>query len=357
MELISLNHSSVIERRNEILSSENGDILVEDAIVEEVELPVSEISSDQFILANTSPVTLDEIRRGCIIPVFSKDNECTISHTEFIEVAGEVAGRFFRGERMMMPSIRVSHPIKGRIPEAMGKPAKDLMDAEKTLYYERMAFVIEVPGVTENVSGNSLSLTIGGVRAYNHENLYNRKSEEKFRIFVGFKNKVCTNLCISTDGAFREIRVRTLPELAQEIWKLLNDFDPAKQLHSLRNFSNYQLSESQFAHLLGKARLYQHLPMQDKKDIQQFPLSDTQVGLVAREYYHDKAFNRDENGNINLWRLYNLFTGANKSSYIDTFLDRGVECFSFTRFLTNQIEAGRRSWYLGDDNIFVKTTR
>jgi hypothetical protein len=354
MELISLNHSPVIERRNEILSVENEDILVEDAVIEEVELPVSEISSDQFIQANTNPVTMVDLKKGCIIPVFSKDNESTISHTEFIEVAGEVAGRFFRGERLLMPSIRVSHPIKGRIPEAMGKPAKDLMDAEKTLYYERMAFVIEVPGISENVNGNSLSLTIGGVRAYNHENLYNRKTEEKFKIFVGFKNLVCTNLCIFTDGTYREIRVRTLHELAQEVWKLLNEFQPAKQLHFLRTFGNYSLTESQFAHLLGKARMYQHLPLQDKKDLQQFPLSDTQVGLVAREYYHDKAFNRDENGSIDLWRLYNLFTGANKSSYIDTFLDRGAQCFQFANFLTRQLETGGKSWYLGNENLSWK---
>lgn len=354
MELISLNHSSVIERKNESLSSETDDILVEDAVIEEVELPVSETSTDQFIQANTSPVTMVELKKGCIIPVFSKDNESTISHTEFIEIAGEVAGRFFRGERLLMPSIRVSHPIKGRIPEAMGKPARDLLDAEKTLYYERMAFVIEVPGITETVSGNSLSLSIGGVRAYNHENLYNRKSEEKFKIFIGFKNLVCTNLCIFTDGAYREIRVRTLHELAQEVWKLLNEFEPAKQLHLLKNFSNFQLTESQFAHLLGKARMYQHLPLQDKKDLQQFPLSDTQVGLVAREYYHDKVFSRNENGSIDLWRLYNLFTGANKSSYIDTFLDRGAQCFQFTNFLTRQLDAGGRSWYLGNENFSWK---
>ena len=33
-------------------------------------------------------------------------------------------------------------------------------------------------------------------------------------------------------------------------------------------------------------------------------------------------------GEINLWRLYNLFTGANKSSYIDRLLDRGVNASS-----------------------------
>lgn len=316
-------------------------------IVEDAEILHEEVSSDQFIHANTIPMMHDEMKSKCIIPVFSKDNESTISHTEFIETAYDSVNHFFKGERLLQPAIRVSHPIKGRIPEAMGKPAKELTDAEKTLYYERMAFVIELPNITETVSGNSLSLTIGGVRAYNQENLYNRKSEEKFKIFVGFKNRVCTNLCVFTDGAYREIKVRTLHELSFAIFNLLSEFEPARQVNFLKSFGNYELSESQFAHLVGKARMFQHLPLKHRKDLQAFPLSDTQVGTVAREYYMDEAFNRRENGSIDLWRLYNLFTGANKSSYIDTFLDRGAACYNFTRFLTDELDGGARSWYLG----------
>lgn len=347
MELKSVTDSYIMAEKEPSNETSIEDAIIDDALVEDVELPESDISREQFIYANTVPITVGDLKTGCIIPVFSKDNESTISHTEFVEITNEVTGRFFRGERLLLPSIRVSHSIKGRIPEAMGKPAKDLLQAEKTLYYERMAFVIEVPGITETVSGNGLSLTVGGVRAYNQENLYNRKTEEKFKIFIGFKNKVCCNLCIFTDGAFKEIRVRTLHELAAEVYNLISQFEPYRQMQTIQNFGNYSLSESQFAHLLGKARMYHHLPIIDKKELQPFPLSDTQIGLVAREYYHDKAFSRNENGSIDLWKLYNLLTGANKSSYIDTFLDRSGQCYSFTRFLTDQIEAESRSWYLG----------
>ena len=353
MELIQLNSSPLNKTAVAVADSPFAEVYVEEVTVEDAdvvdaEIVDTDISNDQFIHANTIPISHKEMKSSCIIPVFSKDNECTISHTEFIEIVQEVTSQFYRGQQLLIPSVRVSHPIKGRIPEAMGKPAKDLINAEKTLYYERMAFVIELPGITELVSGNGLSLSIGGVRAYNHENLYNRKSEERFKVFVGFKNRVCTNLCIFTDGAYREIRARSLHELALGIYNLLNEFEPDRQIQSLRNFGNYELTESKFAHLLGKARMYQHLPVKLKKDLQPFPLSDTQVGLVAREYYYDEAFSRSENGSIDLWRLYNLFTGANKSSYIDTFLDRGAECYSFTRFLTQQIDAGNRSWYLGN---------
>lgn len=71
--------------------------------------------------------------------------------------------------------IRVSHVIKGRIPEAIHKPANQLLESDKTIYYERCAFAIEIPTVYETVNGNKLTLTVGGVRAYNHTNLYSKK--------------------------------------------------------------------------------------------------------------------------------------------------------------------------------------
>ncbi|WP_321289376.1 DUF3871 family protein [uncultured Sunxiuqinia sp.] len=318
----------------------------ESPVADKAVMLMDEISSDQFIHANTKSVLLDDLKRKCIIPVFAKDNESTISHTEFIDTCYEAVHQYFNGERILQPAVRASHPIKGRIPEAMGKPVKELTEVEKTLYYERMAFLIELPDIKENISGNQLSLTIGGVRAYNHENLYSKKGEEKFKVFIGYRNWVCTNLCISTDGAIREIRARTINELALGIFNLISEFEPSIQLNLLKRMDGFELSESQFAHLLGKARLYQHLPTKQRNQVKPFPLSDTQVGIVAREYYMDENFSRNDNGSIDLWKLYNLFTGANKSSYIDTFLERGANCFSFTGFLCDQLDAGNKSWYL-----------
>src|SRR5690606_10765697 len=40
-----------------------------------------------------------------------------------------------------------------------------------------------------------------GVKSYTRDNLYNRKgADQHFKFFIGFQNKVCTNLCIWTDG-------------------------------------------------------------------------------------------------------------------------------------------------------------
>ena len=243
---------------------------------------------------------------------------------------------------MLKPAIRVSHPIKGRIPEAMGKAVKDLREDEKTIYWERMAFMIEFPNIAETIHGNKLSLTIGGVRSYNLENLYSRKIEETFKVFIGFKNLVCTNLCISTDGLKREIRVKSLSDLAFEVYQLLADFKIDRQLNQLHQLGLYYLTEKQFAQLLGRSRMYQYLPVSMKKSIMPIPINDSQVSAIAREYYHDKSFCRNVQGDINLWRLYNLFTGANKTSYIDTFLDRGYWVFQFCSI--HRFSSG--IWYL-----------
>lgn len=51
--------------------------------------------------------------------------------------------RYLSGETILEPTVRLSHPITGRIPEAKDKPARELLEHEKTLFYERMAFLIE----------------------------------------------------------------------------------------------------------------------------------------------------------------------------------------------------------------------
>jgi hypothetical protein len=309
-------------------------------------LEAEEISSAHFITANTEPILLHDLRNKCIIPVFSKDNESTLSHPEFINTVAEIGSKFFAGERMLQPAIRVSHPIKGRIPEAMGKPVHDLKEQERTVYWERMAFMIEFPNITETINGNRLSLTIGGVRAYNIENLYSRKIEEHFKVFIGFKNSVCTNLCISTDGFKQEIRVKSLSDLAFEVYQLFSEFKADRFLNQMHNLGDYALSEKQFAQLLGRSKMYQYLPLKQKKSIIPIPINESQISAIAREYYQDKSFCRNHDGSIDLWKIYNLFTGANKTSYIDTFLDRGAGCSNFVQSIASHLESGTASWYL-----------
>lgn len=315
------------------------------ALVEDIE-PVQESSDIHFMAANTVPVKIEDLQKKHTIPVFAKDNESTISHQEFIETVAYVTDQIFGGETILKPAVRVSHPIKGRIPSAVGKPAKELLEHEKTIYFERMAFAMEVPSINGNIGGNALNLTVGGVRAYNLTNLHSRKSEEHFKLFIGFQNKVCTNLCVSTDGFLSDVKVRTVAELAKAAYNLFGEFNVYRGIDVLNNLPGTMITESQFAQIVGRARLYQNMPYKYRKDIPAFPLMDSQVNLVVKDYYSDESFCRNDLGNINLWKLMNLFTGANKMSYIDTFLDRGVGCQQFIYGLYQAIGENKHHWFV-----------
>lgn len=147
------------------------------------------------------------------------------------------------------------------MPEARNKPANALENWEKTLYYERMMFVIEVPGIQDTIAGNTLSLTIGGVKSYNQDNLYLRKRlEEHFKLFVGFQNMVCTNLYIWSDGYQSDVRVKDIQGLKSTIKVMLETYQEYRHLGMLKELANHHLSQQQFALLMGRARMYHYLP-------------------------------------------------------------------------------------------------
>ena len=282
-----------------------------------------EVKRLPFIEANTKEVTIEHLKDDCIVPVFSKDNEITISHPNFIESVWEAANRVFPSESIELPEIRVSHIIKGRTPEAIHKSVKDLLEEDKTIYYERMMFCFEIPSIHEDIAGNRLNLTIGGVRSYNHENLYSKKGMEKFKLFIGFKNLVCCNMCVSTDGFKSELKVMDVNGLLNAAMQLFQEYNAAKHLYYMGAFKDSFMTEHQFAQFLGKSRLYQYLPNEQRRLLPQILMTDTQIGIVAKSFYHDDNFSLPDNQKeISMWNVYNLLTGANKSSYIDNFLDR-----------------------------------
>ena len=322
---------------------------------EEVEILEPEITGSRrsnvklpFIEANTKEVTIEHLKNDCVVPVFSKDNEITISHPVFIESVWEAANRVFPRETIEEPAIRVSHVIKGRTPEAIHKPVKDLLETDKTIYYERMMFCFEIPTIHEDIAGNRLNLTIGGVRAYNHENLYSKKGMEKFKLFIGFKNMVCCNMCISTDGYKSELKVMNIHGLFNAAMQLFQDYNAAKHLYYMGAFKDSYMTEHQFAQFLGKSRLYQYLPVEQKKRLPQMLMTDTQIGLVAKSFYNDGNFSVIERGNeISMWNVYNLLTGANKSSYIDNFLDRAYNATQLAEGLNKALYGENEyTWFI-----------
>jgi len=302
-------------------------------------------SKGSFIEANTEQVTLNHLKHECIIPVYS-DNETTISHAQFVEATDDVVQSNFSKFRILQPNIRISHTIKGRVPSAIGKSVKELMPEEKTIYYQRCAFMIEVPEILETVNNNELTLTIGGVRALNQENLYTKRNLEKFKVFIGYKNLVCTNLCISTDGLNSDIRVSSVAELKEKINELIQQFDKDSFLGNMERMSKFSLDELQFGHTIGKMKMYQHLSKQEKVDKLALSMNDNQIGAVVKNYYEDANFSRSQNGEINLWNFYNLMTEVNKSSYIDSNLERNVNAFEFVAGLADSLQNRVDNWFL-----------
>ena len=301
---------------------------------------------NHFIEANTMEIDLQHLQSDCIVPVFSKDNELTISHNAFIETVWEAANTFFTGETIGKPDIRVSHIVKGRIPEAIHKPANQLLESDKTQYFERMMFCFEVPTIYETVEGNKLTLSIGGVRAYNQMNLYSKKTVERFKVFVGFKNLVCCNLCVYTDGYLGNLEVSSTNDLFRSVLEMFNRYDPAKHIHLMQTLGNSYLTEHQFCQILGKMRLYQCLPQGYQKSVPRLLITDTQINSVAKAYIQDENFG-GFGGDLSMWRFYNLLTGANKSSYIDSFLDRSLNATEVAQGINMALHGDERySWFI-----------
>lgn len=352
MEAIQTLQLIPVHRTNMFVQSLNQPKIEMKAPVETMEAEIissrRENKKTPFIEANTKEVTMQHLKEECVVPVFSKDNEITISHPSFIETIWEAANQVFPNERIEEPLIRTSHVIKGRTPEAIHKPVKDLLDEDKTIYYERMMFCFEIPTIHEDIEGNRLNLTIGGVRAYNHENLYSKKSVEKFKVFIGFKNLVCCNMCVSSDGYKSELKVMSTADLFNSVMRLFQEYNISKHLYYMSAYKDSYMTESQFAQFLGKSRLYQYLSVEQKKKLPQMLMTDTQIGIVAKSYYSDENFALPDNQSaISMWNVYNLLTGANKSSYIDNFLDRSLNATQLTEGLNKALYGENEySWFI-----------
>lgn len=281
-----------------------------------------------FIESNTQAITLDELTNKNIIPTFC-DNTLTISHQGFIGSVVEVAKKVF-GE-LTVPELRVSHPIIGRVPSAQHKKASELRDDEKTTFYQRMAFCAHVKNFTRTINGETVHLCIGGVRAYNEDKLYNRQSTMKFKVFVGWQVRVCSNLMLTCDGNSGTIDCMTEADIMQKSLELFKGFNPHKEdtLRLLENLSSTAISEEQFCQIIGRMRLYQFLPLAEQKQLPPLTIGDQAVNAMVKNYISNPNFGKKEGEDFTAWNLMQLANEAVKQSYIDKWLDRNQNCTDF----------------------------
>ena len=304
--------------------------------------------SINFLEANTDSISMEDLANKCVVPTWA-NQELTIAHQDFISCVHEAASDFYRGERLNMPDIRVSHIVRGRIPQALGKKASELLECEKTQFYQRLAFAFTIPTIVETVRGERLELCIGGVRNYSDLNLYRAtKGIEKFSVFVGWRVKICSNQVLTGEGVKFNIEVTNTSELYRHVLELFHAFNPAKEIHLLQSLSDTYLTETQFAQVVGRMRMYQALSPGRQKQIPRLLITDSQINSVCRDFYSSEHFGVKDNA-ISLFDFHNLLTESNKSSYIDTYLNRAVNATEVSVGLNNVMQGldNRYAWFLG----------
>lgn len=343
-------NSIIVPIENEIVSEQTLNINDQDIIAAEV---INEEEWDEndnhpnFIESNTQAITLEELTTKNIIPTFS-DNSLTISHQNFIGAVTKVAEQIF-GE-MTVPELRVSHPIIGRIPSAQHKKASELTDEEKTVFYQRMAFCTHVKNLTKTINGQTVHLCIGGVRAYNEDKLYTRASAMKFKIFVGWQVRVCSNLCLTCDGFSGTIECMTEADIMQKSLELFSSFNPNKEntLRLLENLYSTTISEELFCKIIGRMRLYQNLPIEEQKKLPLLTIGDQAVNAMVKNYVTNQNFGKNT-GEVTCWNLLQFANEAIKSSYIDKWLERNQNCTDFAIGIQKAIngeDTEGYSWFL-----------
>lgn len=303
-----------------------------------------------FIESNTQAISLEELEDTCVVPTFS-DNTLTISHQNFIKTVRSAAEAIF-GE-LTDVEARVSHPINGRTPEALYKRKEDLAPEDTTLFYQRIAWLCKVKSITRVCNGQTVYLTIGGVRAYNEDKLYSRRSPEKFKIFIGWQVRVCSNLMLTCDGNSGTIECLTEADIYQKALLLFTDFNQKKEaeLRMLENLHNTRISEQQFVNIIGRLRLYEAMDSSQKKDLPIVNFGDQAANAAVRGFISNPNFGIEEGeDSISCWQLMQLFNEAIKSSYIDRWLDRNQNCTDFaigiSNYLSGDLAGACFGWFL-----------
>ena len=140
----------------------------------------------------------------------------------------------------------------------------------------------------------------------------------------------------------------SINDLSSSAMQLFQEYNISKHLYYMGAFKDSYMTEQQFAQFLGKSRLYQYLPNEQKKRLPQMLMTDTQINLVAKAYYNDDNFALPDNSRgISMWNVYNLLTGANKSSYIDNFLDRSLNATQFAEGVNKALYGENEySWFI-----------
>ena len=304
-------------------------------------------TSVNFLEANTNAISMEELTEQCVVPTWA-NQELTISHQDFISTVHDAACNVFAGETINNPEIRVSHIVRGRIPSALNKRSSELLESEKTQFYQRLAFAFTIPSLHECINGQRLELCVGGVRNYSDLNLYRaNRGMEKFTVFIGWRVNVCSNQVLTGEGVKLSFEVMSLHDLYKAVLDLFYNFNLDNDIQLLQSLTQMRLSETQFAQIVGRMRLYQALPSHLQRELPKLLITDSQINNVCRDYYSNPNFGTKDSS-ISMFDFHNLLTEANKSSYIDSYVQRAINATEMTVGICNALQGeSEYSWFLG----------
>lgn len=322
-----------------------------DPTAEEADLiETFEEEEPHFIEGNTIAISLESLSKKCVVPTWAGDNTLCISHPAFINAVKLAAYDCFPNMTVDEPEIRCSHQQLSRIPSALNKKPSELLPTDVTLYYQRMMFCIKL-SKTEIINGKECHLCIGGVRALNNENLTTRKSPEKFKIFIGYRVKVCQNLSIFGDCLIDKLEVMSVNEIYEKAIELFRSFDPEENKRMLERLNYTRLTPEEFVHIIGHLRLYEAMsPAQRKENnLPNILLGDSCANNATRLFLQNPNFGIGNEDSISCWQLMNLLNESIKgSTYIDKFLSRNVNAteiaFGIQKAKTGEDDT--YSWFL-----------
>lgn len=314
-----------------MIASHNGEVITTSPTWEELETPVMDSNSlPNFLDGNSKAISFHDLRSKCIVPTWA-NNQLTISHQNFIQAVSAAAYTVFGKDQVNAPEIRVSHAVNGRTPNALHKRPSELLDSEKTLYYQRMCFCITV-SMMDTINGNETNIVVGGVRALNNENLGSRQTLSKVKVFCGEKVKVCSNLCVFGTNYIDKLEVACESEIYTAAISLFSEYDQETSKHQLEMLGQTTMTTEDFTHIIGRMRLYEALSsiQRQKIGLPELILGDQTANSMVRNFVNNKNFGIGNGNEITLWAFYNLLTEANKNAYIDRFLAKSVNATDFS---------------------------
>ena len=321
----------------------NGGLLP--VMVDSQKVVQAEKPQNPFILGNSVEVDIDRLQEDYLVPVFSRDNVESISHTDFISTVFDAAQEFFQGQQFNNPIIRCSHELKVRTKFGAGKLVENLSPEDSGSYMQRMMFVIEIPSISYTVNGNTLNLQIVGVRNYADVNLLGNSSQKQtFSVGLGFNNTICTNGLLRSDGCNLAIKVTNTADLLKYCLEVFRGYDWEGHVKEMATLDQIQITVPVLAQFLGRCRMYNALPGREKLalNLPEFILPEAQINSFVRDYYSDENFG-GFGSEISAWNFYQLLTNY-KNNYIDLAMPRTINAYDTALGISKAIKKEDPAW-------------